>query len=720
MRSKVQRPHVNDSRAALLAEAGTALNAGAAGQARERLKEALRRSERRRPDELTFTVLRRLGQANRAMGDLAGARRSYERAAQIASDLRSDDLRSGALEDLAFVSRAENNLEDALELLRETARLALPAGNRIRYANALANLASVLDELGRPSEDAYRAALKCGDLLPPEQRAMLEDKLARLLEREVERGQPEMDPSSSHRDPEPHPYPPNGDSEPPPDGPRSKTAYALIEAPDEVAVGLEFEAVVGLADALDAAVATTHMKLPERDMSLTIHVTADGFRLRPGQSWRHEVSLAAGGELPRIRLDMTAEPQEPDVREARLQALYMVDGETVGFGSRSLVVAREPMLMANRRPSDRDIGGEFRLPERTIPPDLTVSIRKGRLPGELMWVFDTSHDLQVSDEQAITSIGDDPQSFARQLIRSANQREGRSDLFAFLRGIGKQVADQLPGEFHDLYRKICEIVGRPPLILLLSEEPYVPWELAWMEPPVDASAPNFLSAQAVVGRWVLATRRPALPPPVAGSGTSMAVITGVYDRASGRTRLDAAEAEARELASLYGAEEVDAKLDPVMRCLEGAPCADVLHFAVHGIYDPEGKEDGLILTDQCLDPTVVSGMSMPGNPFVFLNACQVGTSGEVLGDYAGLTQAFLQAGACAAVAPLWSVKDTVAMTLALRFYDQALAGAPPAEVLRCERAGLGPSPQLTSGTHLAYQFFGHPAMALKSASAGVA
>ena len=47
----------------------------------------------------------------------------------------------------------------------------------------------------------------------------------------------------------------------------------------------------------------------------------------------------------------------------------------------------------------------------------------------------------------------------------------------------------------------------------------------------------------------------------------------------------------------------------VIDCLTGDPPADVLHFAVHGSYAPEGVLEGLILVDgDTLDPMAVKGM----------------------------------------------------------------------------------------------------------------
>ena len=111
---------------------------------------------------------------------------------------------------------------------------------------------------------------------------------------------------------------------------------------------------------------------------------------------------------------------------------------------------------------------------------------------------------------------------------------------------------------------------------------------------------------------------------------------------------------------------------------------------------------------------MVKGARLTSGPFVFLNACQVGSGNEVLGDYAGMAASFLYAGAAAVVAPLWSIDDGVARTIAEHFYEQAFAGIAPAEILRSERASFGAGATTpTSSASLAYQFFGHPSLRLR-------
>ncbi|MGH9262735.1 MAG: CHAT domain-containing protein, partial [Acidimicrobiales bacterium] len=142
-------------------------------------------------------------------------------------------------------------------------------------------------------------------------------------------------------------------------------------------------------------------------------------------------------------------------------------------------------------------------------------------------------------------------------------------------------------------------------------------------------------------------------------------------------------------------------------CLDGEPPAVVLHFAMHGKFDPTGPQDGLILIDGVVEPDMIIGTALPHQPFVFLNACQVGQAGETLGQYGGMAQAFVEAGASAVIAPLWAVQDDVAREVSLRFYEAAFSGISPGELLRNERAQMR-----DSGTHLAYVLYGHPALQL--------
>ena len=499
-----------------------------------------------------------------------------------------------------------------------------------------------------------------------------------------------------------------------------RTSYARLECPDAIVARTEFELIVGLMDRPDPKVAGGPMRLPDwvvAPTTLTVQIVADGFTLRPGETWRLDLPFSAQTPYPAGLLHLTAEAGSDAVRPGSIRAMYSVGGQPIGLAVRSVAVVRDASLLTGVAPRPPSPSIELSVPEGQVAPDLTVRIERaesqasGRL---LMQLLTADPAIPLPDAPMSIDIGGDPAADLRHVINEMNAVEGSPTQYVSLRGIGLTIAEQLPQEFWDVLADVASRVkGRRPTILFLSAEPYVPWELAVVDPPLDADAPPFLSAQANVGRWVLGQRRPKLPPPAAHSFRSVAVVSGRY-ALPGWTPLEQAEAEATDLVERLGAAKVNAMPADVLHLLRGDPSAEVIHFAVHGNFDAEGMEDGLILVDgTALDPLAVRGTPLNGSPFVFLNACQVARGNQILGDHAGLAEAFLFAGACGVIAPLWSIDDSIARTMAVKFYEGILQGETAAEILRRERAAFRDSPETVSSTYLAYQYFGHPALRLQ-------
>ena len=143
----------------------------------------------------------------------------------------------------------------------------------------------------------------------------------------------------------------------------------------------------------------------------------------------------------------------------------------------------------------------------------------------------------------------------------------------------------------------------------------MPWELAKVDPPLIAASilPPFLAAQARIGRWVQPTKivdgrtRPNPNPPRQKEIASVGVVSGNYSKTTW-TNLVHARKEATALAKRYGtrAQKIKAANKDMYELLRGVPPADLLHFAVHGRYNPQnpGQESGIILTEgNSLPPT---------------------------------------------------------------------------------------------------------------------
>jgi hypothetical protein len=487
-------------------------------------------------------------------------------------------------------------------------------------------------------------------------------------------------------------------------------AYAKLSCRSAVVVEEEFDLDVGLGPRPTRGVTAQPLTLPDRPAyTLTVQLVVDGFRLREGEQLTFDLAVTLRTPYPTRTLHLAAE-SDPDLDPVRsILAVFSVDGRTVGSATRAVQVVVAPSALPHGAAEAPPTGVDTALPSDAQTADLTVTISKGDdLDGRrLLWSYQSPHQsVQGSAEPLQCTLGARPEDFAKSLMKTAGRLQGES-LKAEITGVGRLIARLVPTQVHDALRAAAAAAGGPPSVLLLSADPHVPWELARIDPPWLQETPPMLGAQAAVGRWALREPGPTPEPPRSVSMRDMTIVRGVYERVIGFNRLEHAEQEALDLQAAYGATLVDAAQEPFFACLRGEPSAEILHFAMHGKFDPMGLQDGLILVDgNVVDPLMILGSDLSLHPFVFLNACQVGMAGETLGQYGGMAQSFVEAGASAVIAPLWVVNDEVAREVSLRFYTSAFSGMSPAEFLRAERARDG------SGTHLAYVLYGHPLLQL--------
>jgi CHAT domain-containing protein len=256
--------------------------------------------------------------------------------------------------------------------------------------------------------------------------------------------------------------------------------------------------------------------------------------------------------------------------------------------------------------------------------------------------------------------------------------------------------------------------------LLLSDDPYVPWELAWLEEPLDAGVPQYLGAQVNIGRW--STDDEQIPAGAPLDVQALGVVIGHYEGARGVAPLPSAAAEGEALTGTYNARAVDATDDTIDEVLTGRLEGDdpfefeAIHFAGHGESDPDKKAAFVMLSNGSRLPDFVfrsPAIAAEKQAFLFLNACQVGSAHAMLGDYAGIAGNAIRGGFQGFVAPLWSVADDLAKEVSLGFYEASARGETVAEFFRKTRAKFAQTDSADAHTTwLAYLFYGHPAMKL--------
>ncbi|SDH51516.1 CHAT domain-containing protein [Actinokineospora alba] len=516
-----------------------------------------------------------------------------------------------------------------------------------------------------------------------------------------------------------------------PGPPSAREVWPTLECPASVDIDAQFDLTVGIGPKQDMALlGTGPITLPNNMVRLEIVLMYDPTAFAP-VGWSNPVVLTVDAEnpYPVATLRMTALRGESLRSRRDIGASFYVDGGLRGYASRAIEVTGTPSgTVPLFGGAMLDIGPLL----KHEAPDLVVVVERGEdLRGQtLLWSTRSSVPGVASAPGPYRSeIGEDPAAFARRvrLDVGAFGGDARGSTLKLI-GVGRTIADHIPDEVCAALTAVSTArAPAPATVLLLSSEPHVPWELAVLDPPPAEGSP-FLGARMAIGRWVLARKRPRPTPPTEVRADRHIVVTARYEGVPGWARLPFAEAEAERLRLTYPpAVEVQPLHSAVLDCLEAGPDGGVLHFALHGKYDPENAQDGLVLlapseanpdrlVPRFLQPDQVSAMAFSSAPFVFLNACQVGAAGEVLGDYSGLAKAFLAAGAAGVVAPLWNVNDEAASALADAFYQdaygpQALA---PAEILRRARAEVSRDHYPTwPATTLAYQFFGHPRLRLR-------
>ena len=545
--------------------------------------------------------------------------------------------------------------------------------------------------------------------------------------------------------PPPVPPPPAVPEEPPVS---TRTAYPRIDLtthtdrPDVVVVDTPFEVAVGLGPrksqgiVASGAVRTAAGESTELEVVLVV----DPSSLVPTGPTRFTLTVSDADPYPSQSVTFTAAYIEDGPPTRRIGVHYLRDGQVVAVAFRTFACVDEASLVA-AAPAvpTRDVALLDLSPAAdSDAPDLVVAVcRADTSPTSWVWTaYAASSGVTVPDAPNVAALDGDISGFALDTRRAIQFSTDRLADYLTLAGRAKRIGAAIPDGIQAALHAVITDPARTtaPAVLLLTEELYVPWELGTIAPALSTTwggSSPFLGAHAAIGRWPLSEHKPRPTPRASVTVRSGAVITADYTGVPGWGKLEHAMAEASAVAALFTppAASVEPDLVSVMGLLGGSPAADVVHVALHGQFDSQGDQEGIVLISKgaagavkatFLTPLEVENGDLAAGPLVFLNACQVGADEVVLGSYGGFATTLLRIGAGAVVAPLWNVDDDVAGTLAEAFYAQTWTAAEPVsvgEAMRGIRAGYTKD-AVTAGTAgitatlVAFQVFGHPRMRL--------
>ncbi len=281
--------------------------------------------------------------------------------------------------------------------------------------------------------------------------------------------------------------------------------------------------------------------------------------------------------------------------------------------------------------------------------------------------------------------------------------------FKYLERIGYRLYDELFNE--ELRREYRErIRGRVGTLEVVSDEPWIPWELV---KPYDGEwADDFLCLQYDFSRWLDNGQTPAAEIAV----DSLACIA---PEDSGLAFAQAEKDFMRSLAQTFGLTDrspTDASRSALEQVLEGEASVRLWHFACHGHFDADAPGNSPLILEkgQRLRPNDLAGPRVKrrlsaDRPLVFLNACRVGQSDlslTGLGGWAARLVGEHRVGAL--IAPLWSVNDLIACEFARAFYQATQEpGMTLAAALRRAREQTKEA-YPDDPTWLAYSLYAHP------------
>jgi hypothetical protein len=510
--------------------------------------------------------------------------------------------------------------------------------------------------------------------------------------------------------------------------------HALAQMPREVAlhqlatvevtVSAEMvEAVAGL------EAARGKFTVPSATEPLTVHVQPQG-----GLDYDGDYTLYRSKPFPR------PVPGKPEILQFDLLAVEEGPSEvtvTIRQGTTRLLVLslHGTVLAAGQRPRRGLTAGQGRpeAPAATSPVAvLDIRDHRGAKTLRLDYTLSAPGVDNVFQSDTIRKA---PQAYVearyKEIEKAWTGTQRAVDQFtARLEAIGADLFRTLfPIELRRALWKLMQR-GRLEDFLAYSNEPYLPWELVFVDDP-DAPAATgkgrFLGEMGLC-RWL---RGAANTDHIEVRAGKARYVVPTYP---GHQHLaSAADVELPMLKAELYAQAIPPTHDGLLKALKQPGSFDLLHFAGHGRADMadanaaelllEGErlqtDAGVALTREALRASVVANeanlLGPDGNrPLVVINACQAGRSGYALSGLGGFAPAFLgvregvantpgRAGAF--VGALWSVGDEPASDFVIALYRALKDGKTMAQASAIARRAARDAGE---GSWLAYAVYAHP------------
>ncbi len=408
---------------------------------------------------------------------------------------------------------------------------------------------------------------------------------------------------------------------------------------------------------------------------------------------------------------------EVDVRAFRLlrnrsrRAGAAIDDEAaapVAFGTASVIRAVDGVT----------------IPQGTLVPPADVELRIIRdADGRTLHFHLHSRKLPALDDRAVGSIVfhelSSPDIFFDRLVERLSVFAARAgaDMYTDeakrledeIADIGIELYERLfPEPLRKIYWELKELreAGKLKNLLIVSDEPWIPWELV---KPYDEVDGKDVEDDHLAGVWQMSRWLAGVAVPSDLDIQAARLVAPILD-------LDFVWEEIRYFDSLAAraieiAEPITTREEFLDLAQKGG--AQLFHFATHGNFNQAfADESPIVLQGEPLFPSDLNRRRARGlrreKPLFFLNTCHGARVGFNLTGLGGWAQRLVDhLGVTAFVGALWEVNDELASKFAQAFYEELWAGKTLGESFFAARQQIR-AMQSANPTWLAYTLYGDP------------
>ncbi|MCF7859612.1 MAG: CHAT domain-containing protein [Candidatus Cloacimonetes bacterium] len=336
---------------------------------------------------------------------------------------------------------------------------------------------------------------------------------------------------------------------------------------------------------------------------------------------------------------------------------------------------------------------KFSINPAFLNPDLSIRIRSiGDIvnPSSFEFILNSpinklnlcSRSYIINLEGELSAWMDSQMEELESSLRDSTHRTG-----LHLQSLGTKIFSELmPTEVNNILYDSEEIET----INIISDEPYIPWEMAYWDE-------SYLCEKYNVTRWLSGD---CAPQDIQIDELYILAVVKDFKYASD---------EREQLNELFRLNtnviNIDSTIEEVGNMFSKGR-KSIYHLACHGEFSKWGDFSSLKLKDGNFLASWINNYKFDNNSLVFMNACKSGREDCSITNMGGWIIEFNKSGTGAVIGSQWSIEDSAAKKFAVKFYKFLSEGKTLGEATRLARSELKLSDPYY--TWLSYTVYGDP------------